>query len=435
MKKYKMLVPIVLIGFTALSVYQLFSQNLSTYLEYNNYLSNARYCAGVGIVDAAEYFEQALSIKKDIDVYEEYANYYLKIKDYDSAVAVANTMVEAYPKSSKGYDLLMSIYNGNHAYNQLFDVYSKAQRKNIHSASIDEAYRENEYEYYSNGKSYLNIKPELNGYYAVQNEKGNWGYVDERGSLVVGCQYRYAGGFSNQLASVKTKDDELFYINPSGGKKFVFDTDQPYDYLGQIVDGIYAVGDNATYAYYDQSFQKKFGDYQYAGTFNCGAAAVESDGKWMLIDTSGKAISDTYDRILMDENDIACVNNRAIAEKGGVYFILNEKGEVVKKTDYQSIFYIKSGDLIAYESKDKWGFCDRDGNPVIEPRFDEARSFSNGFAAVCKADKWGYIIENGELVIDYTFDAAYDFNASGCVFVSTENQRWEMIKLYKDNYK
>lgn len=69
MKNYKMLVPVVLIAISVLSVYQLFSENLKQMEQYNKNLQKARYCAKVGIVDAADYYEAALKIKKSIDVY------------------------------------------------------------------------------------------------------------------------------------------------------------------------------------------------------------------------------------------------------------------------------------------------------------------------------------------------------------------------------
>ena len=57
-----------------------------------------------------------------------------------------------------------------------------------------------------------------------------------------------------------------------------------------------------------------------------------------------------------------------------------------------------------------WGYIDRGGEQVIEPRFEKAKSFgSNGLAAVCIDKKWGYINKNGEIVIVPAFEAADEF--------------------------
>lgn len=434
MKNYKMLVPVVLIAISVLSVYQLFSENLKQMEQYNKNLQKARYCAKVGIVDAADYYEAALKIKKSIDVYEEYAEFYIDQNDYSDAESIAERMSADFPGNSKSYDLLMTIYETNNDYTNLFQIYEETQNKKIYSATIDEIYQNNEFVYYTNGKRYTDVKSIFNGYYAVCNSKGYWGYTNRTGSVQIGCQYDYAGGFSSEMASVRNQEDQLYYVNTDNGKKFVFDTDKSYDYLGQIVDDIYVVGNKGTYAYYNTSFKKLFGDYEYAGTFNCGIAAVKKDGSWILIDKSGKEISDTYSDILMDDNDVACKNNRVIAVKDGIYYILNEKAEIIKKTDFEEIAYLGADNMIAFKKADLWGFCDENGDVIIEPEYDGARSFSSGLATVCKNDKWGYINENNEIVIDYTFTAANDFNSAGCAYVSDDSDSWYMIKLYKYNH-
>ena len=47
---------------------------------------------------------------------------------------------------------------------------------------------------------------------------------------------------------------------------------------------------------------------------------------------------------------------------------------------------------------DKWGFIDKGGEFVIEPRFSEAFSFANGRAGVVVGNKLGYIDEKGSWV-------------------------------------
>src|SRR5688500_5440924 len=57
----------------------------------------------------------------------------------------------------------------------------------------------------------------------------------------------------------------------------------------------------------------------------------------------------------------------------------------------------------------KWGYIDTAGRTVIEPKYDEAKAFSGGRAAVRVGKKWGYIDVRGELVIPAQFDAAEPF--------------------------
>ena len=58
----------------------------------------------------------------------------------------------------------------------------------------------------------------------------------------------------------------------------------------------------------------------------------------------------------------------------------------------------------------KYGFIDKSGKVVIEPQFDGASNFSEGFACVEKDDKWGFIDKNGKVVIEPQFDDAEPFS-------------------------
>jgi len=48
-------------------------------------------------------------------------------------------------------------------------------------------------------------------------------------------------------------------------------------------------------------------------------------------------------------------------------------------------------ELIPYRKGDKWGFCTPDKKVVIQPKYDDAWSFSEGFARVELKGKWGFI--------------------------------------------
>lgn len=66
--------------------------------------------------------------------------------------------------------------------------------------------------------------------------------------------------------------------------------------------------------------------------------------------------------------------------------------------------------LIPYRKGDKWGFCDRNKNIIIECKYDEVDFFSEGLAAVKINDKWAYIDSNGNEVIPAIYKIAYSFS-------------------------
>jgi hypothetical protein len=89
--------------------------------------------------------------------------------------------------------------------------------------------------------------------------------------------------------------------------------------------------------------------------------------------------------------------------------------------------------LIAIEIQGKWGYADDQGNVIIQPRFEKARNFYEGLAAVqiqtgkmvkvgsidkqgtyitkeVAESKWGFIDENGTVAIKPQFEAIGDFS-------------------------
>jgi len=71
----------------------------------------------------------------------------------------------------------------------------------------------------------------------------------------------------------------------------------------------------------------------------------------------------------------------------------------------------------ASSTGDKWGFIDKTGTFVIEPRYDYVYPFSEGLSAVCVGDeingwKWGYIDTAGTLVVPMQLASATPFSGA-----------------------
>ena len=61
-------------------------------------------------------------------------------------------------------------------------------------------------------------------------------------------------------------------------------------------------------------------------------------------------------------------------------------------------------DLIPYRKGDKWGFCDKDKNIVIECKYDEVGMFYEGFSKVKLNKSYGIINELGKEIIPIKYD-------------------------------
>lgn len=198
-----------------------------------------------------------------------------------------------------------------------------------------------------------------NGYAAVRmNDK--YGYIDRDGNLVIDFIYDNAQTFmDNGLALVSN--------NRMRANGFGFDSYYSLiNHTGQVV----------TY----------LNDYSSVFTYIGEYAKVLKNGKWGLIDQSGKLIIDC-------------------------------KFESISS-------YFQQG-LAPVKLNGKYGYIDKKGNIVIECKFDDANDFSdNGLAVVGKDDKYGYINTAGKFVIDNEFDDASDFDVPGIAKVEKDGKKF-----------
>jgi len=74
----------------------------------------------------------------------------------------------------------------------------------------------------------------------------------------------------------------------------------------------------------------------------------------------------------------------------------------------------------------KWGYIDASGKIIIEPRFDWARTFREGLAAVEVGGKWGFVDSGGKVVIPARFDEVQDFSEGLCA--ALRGGKWGFIE-------
>ncbi len=71
---------------------------------------------------------------------------------------------------------------------------------------------------------------------------------------------------------------------------------------------------------------------------------------------------------------------------------------------------MSEGMAVVQGADGRWGFFHRNSHEVLwKGRFDGAREFSQGFAPVRIGGKWGYMNRIGELVVEPLYDDAYPF--------------------------
>ena len=106
--------------------------------------------------------------------------------------------------------------------------------------------------------------------------------------------------------------------------------------------------------------------------------------------------------------NVSKINGGIVEKLNGNYIVVysndemkyfDKDGKQVSNTEVfpnNSIYSIQSND-------GKWGFCDRDGNILVECDYDIVSEINEyGFSAVKKDGNWGVINSNGEIVLEAT---------------------------------
>jgi len=148
---------------------------------------------------------------------------------------------------------------------------------------------------------------------------------------------------------------------------------------------------------------------------------VEKNGKWGYTDRNGKWVIQPRYVLALDflPTGIAAV----VDDSGWVY--IDKKGDLVIRPFLfdNGPDYFSEG-LARFTVNNRFGFFDEYGKIVIQPRFDFARPFSGGFAAVCEGGenrrdgehsyrhggKWGFINKTGKIIIPLQYDQVKNFS-------------------------
>ena len=190
-----------------------------------------------------------------------------------------------------------------------------------------------------------------------------WGYINQKGEMIVKPQFDLAEDFSEGLACVAW-GDEWGYVNQKGEKTVTF-----------------------------SSPGKQFG--LKTKKFSQGVSPVIVGTRWGYINEEGKmVIQPQFDDARDFSGDLA---RTKIAGKWG-YINLEGAFVIDPQFEEQEIGRFSEG-LARVKMGDKWGYINREGKMIIQPQFDDAGYFSGDLARVKIGDKAGLVNRKGEVFI------------------------------------
>ncbi len=283
---------------------------------------------------------------------------------------------------------------------------------------------------YSAADSFLSF-----GLAKVRNKDGKCGVIDEKGNLVLECEYKvieiyedviiaspYEGNaclFNKKGEYLNSKYDRIYWLNNVG--------------LMVVDDGdkVGIINENG------KEILKMTDDIDGLGGFNSdGIGCYRENNKFGIITIKGKKITDAiYDDFLFFTE-----NGLSPFKKDGQWGIINSRGKVVLEPgDYRSIYSL---DIINYGSESyalsthgfiatsndekSYFFFDEYGKEMFSVNEDTGWRYTdyifsdNGLLPVVnKEGYYGYINRKGEIAISLDYSVAHSFSDCGIARVYT----------------
>lgn len=268
-----------------------------------------------------------------------------------------------------------------------------------------------------------------------------WSFINKTGTKAIPFTYDYVSDFFQGLAKVR-RNGKYGFINKSGA--IVIPCTNDYFYVSDFSEGLALVKKDGKYGFIDKTGKEIIPcRYDYASDYIEGLAKVYINGKAGFIDKTGaEVISDICDSVtaeyyisdqVHDFSEGVAIIKRDVSwfEEGYDWEFIDTNGEPIARIDsrsdlgldFEHIDYIRDfsegvsaillerntmgSDDVVFR---KWGYIDKRGKRIISCKYDDARDFSEGLAAIKLNERWGYIDKNGDQIISCVYDDARDFS-------------------------
>ncbi len=439
MKTGNMIVAIVLVALCLIGWLSFGHNVISQASDYEQYVAQGDSWVEEGLYQRAiGQYEMALEQKSTEELLSKMHNaYQLRYAEAPEETLEAymdflQSAVNAFPANKNFVDSYVQIYCAEEAYEDAYTCLSKAIEKGYNTDEVKAMQRKVRYVYDVGRTSYYMLTQSEGNTYATHRKDGHNAYGIELGYILTRT-YDYVGLPSADGIVVVTGNDSRL-IDKTGLVMGIFD--EKVTEAGVYADGLVPACCNGVYSYYDEFADKKFGEYEMAGKFQNGVAAVKEKGAWKLINTSGEVVCESLGEIVLDYAGCHMNSGVIIARTASNEFtIYNDEYEPVATISCTDVDICTEDGIIAVCQNRVWGFANTKGEIIIEAQYEKAKSFSNGVAAVCKDGLWGFIDKENNLVIEYQF---YDVGYMGstgacavCVAVPETGEEAEGLELYE----
>lgn len=253
-----------------------------------------------------------------------------------------------------------------------------------------------------------------------------WGYINLHGEIIVPCQFDYASEFSEGLAHIRLRFDYETYENHE-----YMVVDDNFREIGRLTcsyathfsDGLMAFKRSEKWGYVDTSVKVLIPpSFDCGRDFLDGLATLEVNEKWGVIDHSGEwTIPPKFkeihpfqpsERITGFKTDVDQLGRPCEGDRD--WGFLNRRGEIVVEPRFSHLCFTSNGltpAAIWTGKQTNYGFVDEWGDWIVTPRFDACDAvFVNDALGAAVNDRWGVVNREGGWIIEPRFTYAEAFH-------------------------
>lgn len=266
----------------------------------------------------------------------------------------------------------------------------------------------------------------------IPSYDGNkWGFIDSSGDLILDFKYEEAIGFSGNYTVVK--EEGTYLVIDRRGNRIAVDKrglDQITNMVGNLLVGV----KDGRYYLFSQYFDLiNIEGYEngFEGMYlnDNGLLVVKNNGKWAIFSQNLEPVTEfVYEEVVVNSRNQIFTDSSAVVKDAGGYFVINSEGVGYSEKRFKQMKGLEEG-LIAFAQEDgKWGFVNGVGEVIVEPKFEDAFSFSQHLGAVKYAGKWGFINRYGTMIMEAEYESVSPFYR-GMSLAKDSQGRYKVITL------
>ena len=267
---------------------------------------------------------------------------------------------------------------------------------------------------------------------AMEDQGDLYGFINASGKFVIEPQYARVGSFSCGwiLVQEKGENGKIKFIDKNNKTGMEIDPENLADYCFYYDRLTFKDGEK--YGKYDNKFNVAVApDYKYLDvTADNGYSRYGTEeGKAGYVDKNGKIAIEAKFYGAGDFADGIALASELDGDDNIIVGVINAKGKyVIEPKKDRRYWNLGEGRLSYREGEDyKRGLLDKNGNVLLEPKYDYMYPFSCGLSVVEKDSKYGYINTKGQEVFSVENYDCTDFAENMAWIKKDENSKYQLI--------